>query len=70
MVDDYDRLNPKYKMGVSHQFDLTLYETWHLISCTYMSSSVQIYSIYRIWYSVHTQNSDKFWSRCNSHKKK
>ena len=57
-------------MGVSHQFDLKLHETWGFISCTYMSSSVEIYSIYSIWYFGHTQNSDKFWSRCNSYKKK
>ena len=30
---------------------------------------MQIYSIYSIWHLGHTQNPDKFWSGCNTHKK-
>ena len=57
-------------MGVSHQFDSKLHETSGFISCTYMSSSVEISSINSIWCFGQTQNYDKFLSGYNSHKKK
>ena len=44
--------------------------TWNRMKHAYMSSSVEIYSIYGIWYFGHTQNSDKCLSGCNSNKKK